>query len=273
MTTAGGAGDAWGELALAAQRRRFELVATAPVAETLGGPGVLAVATGVSSNTENGVVCSELDPATADDAIAGLVEWFRTRRLPASWLCEEDVEPRDLRERLVAHGCRPERTGVDMGAPLVAAEDERIGRPAGVAIARVGDARRLDEWLEVAAACELCVDDADRSARRRLYLSLGLERDRPLRHYVASRGRTPVGLASLFLAGATAVLEHVAVVPAERRRGIGRALARARLVVARRAGCRYAVLAPSPEGAELYRSLGFTIAPTPPDRWFYLPPE
>jgi GNAT superfamily N-acetyltransferase len=273
MTTASGAGDAWGELAIAAQRRRFEHLATAPVAETRGGPGVLAVATGVSSNTENGVVCSELDPATADGTIAELVGWFRARRLPASWLCEEDVEPRDLRERLVAHGCRPERTGVDMGARLVAAGDERIGRPAGVAIARVGNTRRLDEWLEVAAACELCVDDADRSARRRLYLSLGLERDRPLRHYVASRGRTPVGLASLFLAGETAVLEQVAVVPEARRRGIGRALARMRLVIARRAGCRHAVLAPSPEGAALYRSLGFTTSPTPPDRWFYLPLE
>jgi GNAT superfamily N-acetyltransferase len=267
----GGAG--WGELALAAQQRRFEHLATAPVAETLRRPGLLAVATTVASNTENGVVCSALEQSSVDGAIEEVLGWFRARGVPASWLCDEAVEPADLRERLVRHGCRPERGAVDMGARLVASEDERVGRPPDVAIARVGDARRLDEWLEVASACELTADDDDRRARRRLYLSLGLERDRPLRHYVASRGRTPVGLASLFLAGATAVLEHVAVVPAERRRGIGRALARARLVVARRAGCRYAVLAPSPEGAELYRSLGFTIAPTPPDRWFYLPPE
>jgi GNAT superfamily N-acetyltransferase len=265
------AGAGWGELALAAQRRRFEHLATAPVAETLRRPGLLAVATAVASNTENGVVCSGLEETSADSAIEDVVGWFRARRLPASWLCDDDVEPADLRERLVRHGCRPERDAVEMGSTLVAGDDERVGRPPGVAIARVGDPRRLDAWLEVASACELAADDEDRRARRRLYLSLGLERDRLLRHYVASRGRTPVGLASLFLAGETAMLEHVTVVPDERRRGIGRALARARLVVARRAGCRYAVLAPSPEGAALYGSLGFTAAPTPPDRWYYLP--
>src|SRR5262245_9945086 len=103
------AGAGWGELAFAARRQWFAHLATAPVVETLRRPGLLAVATAVASNTDNGVVCSALEQTSADTAIEEVLGWFRARRVPASWLCDEAVEPADLRERLVRHGCRPER--------------------------------------------------------------------------------------------------------------------------------------------------------------------
>jgi GNAT superfamily N-acetyltransferase len=91
------------------------------------------------------------------------------------------------------------------------------------------------------------------------------------RHWLALRGDRPVGMATAFFAGEVALLEHVGVVPDERRRGIATALALARLHEARRLGCETAVFGTTPESAALYEPLGLTTEPTAPRRWFYLP--
>lgn len=67
------------------------------------------------------------------------------------------------------------------------------------------------------------------------------------------------------------LLSAVGVLDDEQRRGIGRALAATRLREARKRGCAIAVLAPSPDGAKLYTSIGFETHRQPHNRWFYLP--
>jgi GNAT superfamily N-acetyltransferase len=79
-------------------------------------------------------------------------------------------------------------------------------------------------------------------------------------------------MASAFFGEKLALLTAVAVLEPERRRGVGRSLALARLREARERGCTRAVLDPSPDGAKLYATLGFETHRQPPDRWFYLPP-
>jgi Acetyltransferase (GNAT) family len=64
-------------------------------------------------------------------------------------------------------------------------------------------------------------------------------------------------MAGSFHARTTVLLTANGVVAASRRLGIGSALARARLRDARTEGCEFAVLAPSPDGAKLYKALGF----------------
>jgi predicted acetyltransferase len=78
-------------------------------------------------------------------------------------------------------------------------------------------------------------------------------------------------MASAFYVGELALLTSVAVLPDVRRQGVARALALSRLRTACERGCKLAVLAPSPEGAALYRTLGFEMHRQPADRWFYLP--
>ena len=96
-----------------------------------------AVRTGADSNSENGVVCSALDADPAE-----VVEWLRGA--PAQWLISADS---DLHDRLVAAGCRPERTAVVMGALLAALDlGEPEGEPAGAAQQRFvvrGDGRSV----------------------------------------------------------------------------------------------------------------------------------
>ena len=77
-----------------------------------------AVRTGVDSNSENGVVCSTLDGDPAE-----VIAWLRGA--PAQWLISAES---DLGERLVAAGCRPERTAVVMGARP---RDLELGAPQG----------------------------------------------------------------------------------------------------------------------------------------------
>ncbi len=250
----------WGELALETQADYLAHLATAGVAEVRRDDGLLAVVTGVFSNTENGVVADEADDAT----IAELLTWFEARRAPGSWIAL--APQRGLAERLERAGCRPERTGVEMGARLDALELEK---PDGIEV--VADERALDDWLEVAEACSLLAEPGDREARRRLALSLGLGGERPVVSYLARRGGHAVGLAQAFFASRTVSLLHVAVLEGERRGGIGRALALARLCEARRRGYETVVLAPSAEGEALYHSLGFGTSATPADRCFYLP--
>src|SRR5436305_10696173 len=98
----------WGELVLDAQADYFRLLAGA--CDSRSAPGHLAVRSGIGSNIENGVVADAADAET----VVELIGWLDG--LPASWVTRTP-DP-SLAERLIAAGCRPERSGHDMGARL-----------------------------------------------------------------------------------------------------------------------------------------------------------
>jgi GNAT superfamily N-acetyltransferase len=127
----------------------------------------------------------------------------------------------------------------------------------------------LDGWLGLAGACGWYETPEERAASKALDLELAVS---PAHDFsVAWSGGDGGGMASAVYAGDLALLTSVAVLPSARRHGIGRALALSRLRTALERGCEVAVLAPSPDGAALYRALGFETHRQPPDRWFYLP--
>lgn len=259
----------WASPNLAAQVAWLEHLRTAPGAEVVERDGVCAVRTRVRSNSENGVVSgprSKVTRALAED----LAGWFGEWGVPASWLCAEGDSLAEAGAVLASAGYRPERSGWEMRAriadlDLAAPGDERID------IVRVASEAELEPWLDVAAACGWCETEEARAALKQLYTGLGLAPAAPLRHYVAACGGTVAGMASAFYTGDAVVLAAVAVLPAARRRGVGRALALARLREAREQGCALALLSPSPDGAELYETLAFDSLPVQPDRWFYAP--
>ena len=216
--------------------------------------------TGVASNTENGAVSAGVvDGETVRDVIA----WFDELRLPASWLVAEGDSCASTAATLEAAGCRPEQSGWAMRAALDTLDLEHEGAD----VEPVDSDAQLEAWLDVAGACGWFESEDERLASRRLHRSLA----EPTRLYLALRAGRPVGMASAFFGEEIALLTAVAVLETERRRGVGRALAIARLREARARGCALAVLDPSPDGAKLYGSLGFDFQPQPPGRWFYLP--
>jgi GNAT superfamily N-acetyltransferase len=260
----------WGSPYLAAQAAYLEHLGTAPGAEARAIEGLYAVRTRVRSNAENGVLSgadAQVTPALAE-RLAG---WFAEWDVPASWLAAEGPARREAAVTLEVAGYRPERAAWEMRADVAALDLDAAIPDARVRIERIASVRALAAWLDVAGACLWFESSEGRSALHDLYAGLGFASSAPLRHYVAVRGDTAVGMASAFFAGTTVVLASLAVLPTARREGIGRTLARARLREARGCGCAVAVLAPSPDGAELYESLGFESHQTPPDRWFYAP--
>ena len=128
----------------------------------------------------------------------------------------------------------------------------------------------VDDWLDVAHSCGWIDGEADRTARRRLYLALGLQHS-ALTHRLAREDDRAVGFASTFVHGDVVDLWNLGVAPTARRRGIGRALVLATMSDALRRGAHAVVSAPSPDGWQLQRTIGFTTVPVEPDTTFYLP--
>jgi ankyrin repeat protein/GNAT superfamily N-acetyltransferase len=251
----------YGELGWAAQAAYLRLLATSPVAERRPCGDGVAVITGVESNSENGVLASSLD-GDVDATIAATLRWLGGS--PSQWLLADPVTPVDLRERLVAAGALPERTGVVMGAALdrLALDEEP---PAGLELAPVRDEGALRAWAQVVEPAE------PRTRAVEVMASLGLGPDAPLQHRLARRGGAVVGAASFFTHADTLLGQQLAVVPAQRRAGIGRALVQACAREALTAGARVVVVEPTPESVAFYRLLGFALRAWPRDRSFYLP--
>ena len=251
----------FGELAWAAQAAYLRLLATSPLADRRPCGDGVAVITGVESNSENGVVASRLE-GDVDATIVETLRWLQDA--PAQWLLADPVSPADLRERLLAAGARPERTGVVMGAVLegLALDDEP---PPGLEIAPVRDASALHDWARV-------IEPAGPQARAvETLASLGLGAEAPLQHRLARRDGAIVGAASFFAHGDTVLGQQLAVAAVARRVGVGRALVHACAREARAAGARVGVVEPTPDTVAFYRLLGFALRPWPRDRAFYLP--
>jgi GNAT superfamily N-acetyltransferase len=248
--------------ALYADAHAARLLALAPHVRTRRVDGALAVVSGAASNVDNGVVCerSTVSPA----AVAELVRWVAAQSASASWICAGVEASDQLRGALVGAGCREETTGVTTGAELAATELPPIVLPDGVVVEEMQGEPGLDAWIEVAAACGFFDEPGHLDSQRTLLRLVG-------RHWLARRDGRPAGMATAFFARGVALLEHVAVVPRERRRGIGSTLALVRLHEALKLGCTAAVFGTTPDSAALYAPFGFTTEPDAPGRWFYLP--
>jgi ribosomal protein S18 acetylase RimI-like enzyme len=261
-TRPAGAPPPYGELGWRMQAAYLELVASVPFVEARPVGDGVAVRTGIASNAQNGVVCTSLEDAD----VAEVVQWLES--VPAKWLVGAEPSPADLGERLAAAGAEPERRMVFMGGEL--ADLDSAPSPIVEPVRTRAD---LEEWLDVAAACEL-METETREDRRRwgeVLAGLGLDANRPVRHLIVRRDNAAIALASIQVDGAAAHLMHLEVVPAARGRGLGGTLARAALHVAVESGCRHAVVEPEPDTLAFFGQLGFRVVGWPPDRTWYLP--
>jgi len=125
----------------------------------------------------------------------------------------------------------------------------------------------LEVWLEVAVDAALSPDDAG-VAQHETFPRVALEQgemavaDAGSRLYLATVDGEPAGAAGVRFAGAIAQLTGAGTLPRFRRRGVQKALARARLQDAHAAGCRYAAVTTQPGStshANMQRA-GFDLA-------------
>jgi GNAT superfamily N-acetyltransferase len=228
---------------------------TSPLAERHVIDEVEWVITGVEDNTFNGVVRAQLSEAQVDQVIDDVTARFRERNVPHQWFLNEDSRPANLEQLLVAHGWERLREGVGMAIDLAAIASP-FPPPPDLTIERVMDEEGVALWGTFHRYLE---NEQRDEPRERLYISLGLAGDQPLRHYVARVGGEPAGALSLFLGREAVGIYNVEVAPALQRRGVGTAMTRAVLEEARTLGWRVGVLGPTRESRSMYERLGFVL--------------
>jgi GNAT superfamily N-acetyltransferase len=213
------------------------------------------VITGVWDITFNGVVRAQISEALVEQVIDEVTARFRERNVPHLWFLGEDSRPPNLEQLLVAHGWQRLREGVEMAIDFSAIASP-FPPPPDLTIERVMDEEGVALWGTFHRYLEHEQRD---EPRERLYISLGLGGDQPLRHYVARVGGEPAGALSLFLGQEAAGIYNVEVAPALQRRGVGTAMTRAVLEEARTLGSRVGVLGPTRESRSMYERLGFVL--------------
>lgn len=234
-------------------RARLRSVANLHSAKTRAGNGWFAVRSGVFSNDLNGVVA---DPGFMPDVelLVSLQEWFGA--VPASWLA---ATPSSRGSGLLLDaGWTAERTGRWAGRKAWRPE------PSGD-VRRVTGRSDLEAWLAVAEECGWFEGSWQRRERRTLAAGLAWPR------WVAWRDGRPVGMATGFHADGLLEIVDVAVISSARRQGVGTALVAG--VVAGSSASDRVIAAPSHDGWQLFRSLGFTNVPVIPDVCFYFEPN
>ena len=210
---------------------------------TLGIPGA-----------ETKVVRATLAPAGIDARVEEILTDLR-HHANVVWSVGHATRPKSLGNILTQHGMS---YGWDAGAmgPRLHNLNEGRSAPTGMRTERAGNSTALGDWVRVFRMGYMDVPPeaaADPAQVRRMAGS-GFG-DHPSRYYVAYLDGQPVAASQLFIAAGVAGIWSVATVPAQRRRGIGKAVTLAPMLAARDMGYEVAVLTGS---QNIYEQLGFT---------------
>jgi ribosomal protein S18 acetylase RimI-like enzyme len=128
--------------------------------------------------------------------------------------------------------------------------------PGRLAIRRVENGSTLADYVRTLVR-GFGMPDSTRVAFADLLADLGLEEDRPLRHYLGYLDGKPVATSALFLGSDSAGIYNVATVPAARNQGFATAMTMAPLYEARAIGFQTGVLQSSDMGYRMYQRMGF----------------
>lgn len=182
--------------------------------------------------------------------------WNIEAELTARGFAFEEEEPLMTLRIAPAQGTQAD-TGPEIApAATVSAVADRAPRPLqsspGPASIRLVD----DEDVMLAWE-ELWTGSAPDEAVHAALAAAGLGTHRVAHHFVAELDGRVVGCGAAVVAGTTVAVEHIVTAATHRRRGIGAQLVGAALSIGRDRGAVTAILTASPDGADLYRRLGF----------------
>lgn len=166
-----------------------------------------------------------------------------------------------LVEACVAHGYRPGQAVSVMTRPLDEDTAASIPDDGSILVEPIAT-DELATWQDVSeAAWEIDTDDARRASRRFVAAVDATEGESLLLARDAIDGR-PLGCATLIVRDGIGTLGGMSTLPAERRRGVQRALVRRRLHLASAQGCDLAAVSAVAGGPSEHNllGLGFAIA-------------
>jgi GNAT superfamily N-acetyltransferase len=207
----------------------------------------------------NGILWARLDVRDLAGAVEHALGPFREAGLPMLWHFGPTSSPSALPRALEAAGLTHYEDEPGMVADL-GALGPAPAVPGALEIRQVGDRDELAAWCRVLAGAP---PDADLGSLVALRAPGALGPEPPAPHLLGLLDGTPVGCAAVFVgdrrAGppAAAWVESVVTAAGARRLGIGSAITHACLGLARARGLGRAALTASPDGAGIYRRLGF----------------
>jgi ribosomal protein S18 acetylase RimI-like enzyme len=242
------------EVVDASSRVFAELNRRVPGFDGLVAPDVTVASIGLPIARVNSATATRFSEATADIRIDDVIEWFERRKVPFVWRLGPTDQPADLQDRLLAKGFTLDPD--ELSGMAASLEDlPPIELPDGAIIELVRDATAFREWLDVMVVgfgMPPQIGDAFVAVG-----SLGFGDDLPTRALLARVDGRPVAMALGVFAGGGIVIANVTTLPAERGRGLGRAVTLAAMRVGAEARARLAVLQSTEMGLGVYRRLGF----------------
>lgn len=213
--------------------------------------GWLALTTPDGGEMRNGVLHAVLADADADATIEATVARYGDLGTPFRWHVGPSGRPRDLGERLLAHGF--ER--VDTLAGMCVATSRAIAADPSISVTELATDDDAERFLDVLRVVHGAPDHVMARMRRELLARPG---ERRQRHYLARRGGVPVGATSYAIMPRCGFLQGAAVLEPHRGRGVYRAMIRVRLADLRARGLELAtVTARRSTSAPICARLGF----------------
>lgn len=238
----------------------FVVHATWAAARTAGmlvhqGDDLVIADSGLPCDTFNFICRARLDRSTARPAAVEALSYFERAQRPFSWWVGPADRPKDLGAVLISLGLERAETELAMSLSLDSLPDA-IPLVSGLDVRLVRTEAELQTMARIAAANWTPPDPHVLSFYQRAAAVL-LSPAAPQWFYVGYLNGEPVATAEATVHDGTVGLYNIATRPAFRGRGIGSILTWRPLRDARAVGCDLAVLQATPEGAGLYRRLGF----------------
>jgi GNAT superfamily N-acetyltransferase len=234
----------------------YNIYARQPEVEAHEQVGLAWISSAIPVTYLNQIMYTRLADEEVEAQIVAMLDHYRSRdKTQFVWRTWPDTCPEDLGERLLAHGFTARHIVPNMAADLQQLADD-WPPPAGLTIARIGDAASLTFWAEVVRIVYDTSDDFARFLTHAFSVEVG-DPATAARHYLAWLDGQAVACATLFLGAGVAGIYRVATLPGVRGQGIGGAVVITALREARAAGYRFATLRSSEIAHHLYQRLGF----------------
>ena len=216
-------------------------------------PDMVLYSTGAQSNYQNGVLRARFTSKNMATRVDEALTYFKRRRLPMVWWVDPWSTPTELGDFLKGQGLTPEWEVPCMAIDL--ATMRRKPLPARLTIHPVENLESL----------EICVATADRGFDRgrkirndrwrETYTGVGLSPTK--RWFTGFLDEKPVASSLLLLQNGLATVWIVTTLRRARGRGIGTAMTREPLMLAKELGYDIAVIQSSKMGLPVYKKMGF----------------
>lgn len=219
--------------------------------DTLEFPGISAFVTGVNSSFLNVVIDTRSEQKLNQETILAVTDFFNRHQVPWVWLCTPLAKIHDLERHEFT--LLEEAPGMyfDLTKPLPSLDTN-------IDIQEMNQSNNLEQWIKPINEGFSSSDDDDDSYRK-LNADLLNKGENKLKHFVAYLDNQVAGAATLFLTNDAVMLHNLATREIFRNRGVGKALAIHRMMLAKKLGFKHCFLDASDAGYQVHKKLGFQV--------------